>query len=113
MRSSSFFATSSLALTVFAFALDASAQSLTGNVGSAGVTDGERALEARLGVDGDGNAGSRAHFDYAFTDWYQLRLITSFSQPDDEDWDFSSFTVENWLQWSEEANDSSGFNGGL
>ena len=113
MRFSSFFATSSLALTVFAFALDASAQSLTGNVGSAGVTDGERALEARLGVDGDGNAGSRAHFDYAFTDWYQLRLITSFSQPDDEDWDFSSFTVENWLQWSEEANDNSGFNGGL
>lgn len=91
----------------------ATAQSLTGNVGSAGISDGERALEARIGVDEEGNAGARIHYDYSFTGWYQLRLIGSFSQPDGGDWDYSAFTVENWFQWSEEASDNSGFNGGL
>jgi len=91
----------------------ASAQSLTGNVGSAGVTDGERAIEARIGADEDGNAASRVHYDYSFTGWYQFRVVGSFSQPDGEDWDFSALTVENWFQWSEEADDNSGFNGGF
>lgn len=91
----------------------ASAQSLTGNVGSAGVTDGERGVEARIGFDDDGNLGSRVHYDHSFTGWYQLRLIGSFSQPDGGDFEFRSFTIENWLQWSEEADDNSGFKGGL
>ncbi|MEM7492903.1 MAG: hypothetical protein AAF296_05935 [Pseudomonadota bacterium] len=89
------------------------AQSLTGNVGSAGVTNGERGVEARIGFDDDGNLGSRVHYDQSFTGWYQLRLIGSFSQPDGGNFDFRSFTIENWLQWSEEASDNSGFNGGL
>ncbi|MEO0786246.1 MAG: hypothetical protein AAFY10_11145 [Pseudomonadota bacterium] len=91
----------------------ASAQSLTGNVGSAGVTDGEHGIEGRIGIDDENNAGARVHYDHSFSDWYQLRLIGSFSQPDGEDWDFSAFTVENWFQWSEEADDNSGFNGGF
>jgi hypothetical protein len=98
---------------LLAFAPSAKAQSLTGNVGSAGVTAGEHAVEARFGVDDEGAAGARAHYDYAFTGWYQLRLIGAFAKPDDDDWDFSSFTIENWLQWREEADDNSGFNGGV
>ncbi len=89
------------------------AQSLTGNVGSAGVTDGEQAVEVRFGVDDEGAAGARAHYDYSFTGRYQVRLIGAFGKPDAGDWDFSSFTIENWFQWSEEADDNSGFNGGL
>lgn len=91
----------------------AHAQSLTGNVGSAGVTDGERGIETRFGIDDDGNAASRVHYDHSFTDWYQLRVIGAFSQPDGGDWDYRGFTIENWFQWSEEASDNSGFNGGL
>ncbi|MGB3625528.1 MAG: hypothetical protein WA989_06865 [Henriciella sp.] len=94
-------------------ALPATAQSLTGNVGSAGVTKGEQSIEGRLGLDEAGNAASRLHVDNAFTGWYQLRLISAFSKPDGEDWDFSSLTLENWFQWREEADDNSGFNGGL
>ena len=94
-------------------ALPSYAQSLTGNVGSAGVTDGERGIESRIGFDEDGNAGARVHYDHAFTDWYQLRLFAAFSQPDGEDWDYNSFTIENWLQWSTEASDNAGFNGGV
>lgn len=97
----------------FAFSPVAKAQSLTGNVGSAGVSDGEQSIEARLGINDDGDAGARAHYDYAATGWYQLRLISSFSRPDAEDWDFSAFTIENWFQWSEEARSGEGFNGGL
>ncbi len=93
--------------------LPAQAQSLTGNVGSAGVTKAEQSVEARLGLDDEGNAASRIHYDNAFTDWYQLRLIGSFSKPDSEDWDLTGLTVENWFQWSEEQADNSGFNGGL
>ncbi|MEL7232303.1 MAG: hypothetical protein AAGJ85_07325 [Pseudomonadota bacterium] len=100
------------AATTFCFST-ASAQSRAGNVGSAGVTEGERGVEARIGFDDDGNLGSRIHYDHSFNDWYQLRLIGSFSQPDGGDFDFRSFTVENWLQWSEEADDNSGFNGGI
>ena len=91
----------------------AHAQSLTGNVGSAGVTEGERGVETRFGFDDEGNAGARVHYDHAFTGWYQLRVIGAFSQPDGGDWDYSSLTFENWFQWSEEASDGSGFNGGL
>ncbi len=91
----------------------AEAQSLTGNVGSAGVTDGERAVEFRAGLDDENNVASRIHYDHSFSDWYQLRLIGRFSRPEDENWDFTSFTVENWFQWSEEASDGQGFNGGL
>lgn len=98
---------------ISAFSLSGHAQSLTGNVGSAGVSKGEQSVEARLGVDEDGNAGSRIHYDNAFTDWYQFRLLAAFSQPDGEDWDVSSLTVENWLQWREEADDNTGFNGGI
>lgn len=95
------------------FLAQAGAQSLTGNVGSAGVSKGEQSVEARIGLDDQGNAASRVHYDHAFTDWYQLRLIAGFSQPEDKDWDFSSVTLENWFQWREEARDNSGFNGGL
>lgn len=91
----------------------AAAQSLTGNVGSAGISEGEQSVEARLGFDEDGNAGTRLHYDNAFTGWYQLRVITAFSKPEDGDWDFSALTLENWLQWSEEGADGEGFNGGL
>ncbi|MEO1188338.1 MAG: hypothetical protein AAFW60_04630, partial [Pseudomonadota bacterium] len=104
-----FFATAMIG----ASALPAFAQSLTGNVGSAGVTDGEQAVEARIGFDEDDNIAARVHYDYSFTDWYQVRVIGSFSQPDGGDWDYRSLTIENWLQWSEEADDNSGFNGGL
>ena len=89
------------------------AQSLTGNVGSAGITAGEQGIETRFGFNDDGDAAGRVHYDYSFSDRYQLRLIGAFSQPDGQDLDFSSFTVENWFQWSEEASDNSGFNGGL
>ncbi|WP_306251624.1 hypothetical protein [Parvularcula sp. IMCC14364] len=110
-----FFTRLALAATLFiSFAgLPAHAQSLTGNVGSAGVTDGEQAFEARLGINDDGDAASRIHYDYSFNDWYQLRIIVSFSQPDGEDWDYTGITFENWLQWREEADDNSSFNGGL
>ena len=91
----------------------ANAQSLAGNVGSAGVTDGERGVEFRIGIDDDGNSGSRIHYDHSFTGWYQLRTIASFSRPDSSQMDFSSLTLENWFQWSEEKKDNSGFHGGI
>jgi len=94
-------------------AAPANAQSLTGNVGSAGVTDGERSVEFRTGFDDEGNAAGRLHYDYALTDWYQFRVIGAFRKPDKQDWDFTGLTFENWFQWSEEAGDQSGFNGGL
>lgn len=99
-------------VTVFAM-LPAGAQSLTGNVGSAGVTKGEQSVEGRLGLDDEGNAASRFHYDNALTDWYMFRLIGSFSKPDGEDWDLAGLTAENWFQWREERADNSGFNGGL
>lgn len=111
------FHVSRLVVSVFAVAgtasLPAAAQSLTGNVGSAGVSEGERGIEARLGLDEEGSAASRIHYDHAFTGWYQLRVIGSFRRPDGEDWDFSALTLENWFQWSEETRDNSGFNGGI
>lgn len=91
----------------------AAAQSLTGNVGSAAITDGERSIEARFGANDDGELGGRVHYDQAFTDWYQLRVIGAFQQPDGGDWDFRGVTFENWLQWREEARDGAGFNGGV
>lgn len=106
-------APSILAVGALFFTATAEAQSLTGNVGSAGVSDGEQSLETRFGINDNGDAGARVHYDYAATDWYQLRLISSFSRPNAEDWDFSAFTVENWFQWSEEARSNEGFNGGL
>lgn len=90
----------------------ANAQSLTGNVGSAAINQGERAVESRIGFDNQGNAAFRSQFQYAFTDWYQLRIIGAFSRPDDGDWNYSATTLENWFQWREEAEDGSGFNGG-
>lgn len=106
---------SSAAILGTAWLLDptAQAQSLTGNVGSAGVTEGERGAEFRVGLDDQGNAGSRLHYDQSFSDWYQLRLIGAFSRPDGGDWDYGGFTIENWFQWSEEADDDTGFNGGF
>lgn len=91
----------------------AQAQSLTGNVGSAAINQGERAVESRIGFDSDGNAAFRFQGEYAFTDWYQLRVIGAFSRPDDGDWSYSATTFENWFQWREEAEDASGFNGGV
>ena len=91
----------------------AGAQSLTGNVGSAAINQGERAVESRIGFDSDGNAAFRFQVEYAFTDWYQLRVIGAFSRPDDGDWNYSATTLENWFQWREEAEDASGFNGGV
>lgn len=113
MRHSKYYGAALAAVFLVPGLTPALAQSLTGNVGSAGVTDGKQAVEARIGFDDEGNIGSRVHYDYSFTDKYQLRLFASFSQPEDGDWDFSSFTIENWFQWSEEASDNSGFNGGL
>lgn len=94
-------------------ALPAHAQSLTGNVGSADVSSGESAVEVRLGFGDSGDAAARVHYEHALTDWYQLRVIGSFSQVEGEDWDFHALTFENWLQWAEEAGDNSGFNGGV
>jgi hypothetical protein len=91
----------------------ANAQSLTGNVGSAAITQGERAVESRVGFDNQGNAAFRLQFEYAITDWYQLRVIGAFSRPDDEGWNYTATTLENWFQWREEAEDDSGFNGGV
>ncbi|HAY06901.1 MAG TPA: hypothetical protein PKV67_11410 [Hyphomonas sp.] len=88
-------------------------QSLTGNVGSAGISAGDRSVEARAGVDHEGNLASRFHYDQALSDWYQLRVIAAFAKPEGGDLDFSGMTLENWLQWSEEGDDQSGFNGGL
>lgn len=98
---------------VLATAVPASAQSLTGNVGSAGITKGERAVEVRAGVTDEGDGASRMHYEQAFTDWYQLRVIASFDHPADDKSDFDALTFENWFQWSEEADDNSGFNGGV
>lgn len=91
----------------------ASAQSLTGNVGSANVSAGGRAAEVRAGVDDAGAAQVRVHYEQAFSDWYQVRAIAAFRQADDADWEYSGLTVENSFQWSEEARDGTGFNGGL
>jgi hypothetical protein len=101
------------AVAVLAVAPVAAAQSLTGNVGSAGIAEGDRALEVRAGVADTGDAASRVHYDHAFTDWYQLRTVAAFSRPDAGEWKFSALAFENWFQWSEEAADQSGFNGGL
>lgn len=103
----------SLAVASIWVALPAYGQSLTGNVGSAAITAGESAAEIRLGVNDDGDAAARAHYEYAFTDAYQLRVIGTFSQPDDQDWDFRGLTFENWFQWAKESKDGAGFNGGL
>jgi hypothetical protein len=102
-----------LALSALLSASPAAAQSLTGNVGSAGITKGERAVEVRAGFNEAGDAASRLHFDHAFSDWYQLRVIAGFAQPDGEDWDYRGLTFENWFQWREEQRDGAGFNGGL
>jgi hypothetical protein len=95
------------------FAAPAHAQSLTGSVGSANITAGETGVEVRAGVNDAGDAAFRVQYEYAFTDWYQLRTIGLFEQPDGEDWEFAALTFENWFQWSEEADDGAGFNGGL
>lgn len=105
--------TALLALVCSFSAMPAFAQSLTGNVGSAGVSEGEQSVEARIGLNSDGDLASRAHYDYGFTSWYQLRVIGAFSQPDGGEFDFTGLTLENWFQWSEEADDDTGFNGGL
>lgn len=89
------------------------AQSLTGNVGSAGVSAGERAAEVRVGMDDAGNAAARVQYEQAFSGWYQLRAIAAFRQPEDGSWDYSGLTIENWFQWAEESRDGAGFNGGL
>lgn len=91
----------------------ASAQSLTGNVGSADITKGERAIESRFGLNDEGDAAARFQFEQAFTDWYQIRVIGAFARPDGGQWDINSVTIENWLQWRAEMPDGSGFNGGL
>ena len=91
----------------------AAAQSLTGNVGSAGISPGDRSVEARAGMDEEGNLASRIHYDQALTDWYQVRVIAAFERPDEGDTAFNGLTVENWFQWSEENGDGTGFNGGL
>lgn len=91
----------------------AEAQSLTGNVGSANVGGGDRSAEARLGIDETGSAASRLHYEYAFSDWYQLRTIASFRRPDDGEWSYSGLTLENWFQWAEEGANNKGFNGGV
>jgi len=103
----------SLALTVAGFASAASAQSLTGNVGSANITAGDRAAEARLGMNDEGAAQSRFHYEQAFSERYQLRVIAAFRKTDDQDWDYSGLTFENWFQWSTESKSGDGFNGGL
>ncbi|KCZ93049.1 hypothetical protein HHI_10189 [Hyphomonas hirschiana VP5] len=97
----------------FAFSGAAWGQSLTGNVGSAGISQGDRSAEWRAGMEDEGNLASRIHFDQAITGWYQVRVTGSFRKPDGQDWDYTGLTIENWFQWSEEAGDTSGFNGGL
>lgn len=92
---------------------EASGQSLTGNVGSAGISAGNRSVEVRAGIDDEGNLGSRIHYDQALTGWYQFRVIAAFRRPDTGEADFSGLTLENWFQWSEEGTDNAGFNGGL
>ena len=94
-------------------ALPAHAQSLTGNVGSANITAGDSSVEARIGIADNGDAAARVHYQHAFSDGYQFRVIGSFSQPDGQDWDFSALTLENWFQWAEENKDGTGFNGGF
>jgi hypothetical protein len=90
----------------------AHAQSLTGNTGSASITAGERGVEWRVGFNANGDAAARIHYDHAFSDWYQLRVIGAFRQPDGGAWDYGGLTLENWFQWRKEADDGTGFNGG-
>lgn len=103
----------SLAASAMAIGLPAHGQSLTGNVGSAAITAGESASELRFGLNDEGDAAARVHYEYAFSETYQLRIIGSFSRPDDQDWGFRGLTFENWLQWAEEARNGEGFNGGI
>ncbi len=91
----------------------AHAQSLTGNVGSANISAGERSVEARIGIDEDSVAQSRVHYEQSLAGWYKLRLIAGFRKPDGGDWDYSSITAENWVQWASESKTGEGFNGGL
>lgn len=91
----------------------ANAQSLTGNVGSANITEGDRSVEARIGTDEAGTIQSRVHVEQSFAGWYKLRLIAGFSKPEEGDWDYSGVTAENWFQWASESKTGEGFNGGL
>jgi len=88
--------------------LPAGAQSLTGSVGSANISGGENAVEVRTGFSDNGDVGARIHYEHAFSDSYQLRVIGSFTQPGSADWDFAGLTFENWFQWAEEADDGNG-----
>ena len=56
-------------------------QSLTGNVGSAGISEGSRSIEFRTGFDDDGNLAGRIHYDQALTGWYQFRVIGAVRKP--------------------------------
>jgi len=96
-----------------AFTAGAQAQSLTGNAGSANISEGDRALELRAGIDDEGNVQTRVHIEQAFTGWYQLRAISAFRQLKGGSWGYSGFTLENWFQWAEEGEDGRGLNGGL
>lgn len=109
----SFLLTLTLISASSAFSGAAWGQSLTGNVGSAGISAGDRSVEARAGIDDEGNLGSRIHYDQALTGWYQFRVIAAFERPDAGEADFSGVTLENWFQWSEESSDGKGFNGGV
>ena len=94
-------------------ALPAQAQSLTGNVGSAAITAGDSAAEVRFGINSSDQIDARLHYEFAPSEWYQLRVIGAFNQPGGADWDFSALTLENWLQWADESSDGTGFNGGI
>lgn len=95
------------------FAVAANAQSLTGSVSGAGIDRGEREIEARFGMSDDGAAGSRVHVQYGFTDWYRARIVVSATDRIGEGWRYGGATLDNHFQWAAEADDNSGFNGGL
>lgn len=101
-----------LLLSAFSLPGIAWSQSLTGNVGSAGITSGDRSIELRTGIDDTGTLASRLHYDQALTGWYQFRVIAAFEKPDGASMEYNGVTLENWLQWSEEGDDGSGLNAG-
>lgn len=103
-----------LPITLSAFSLSGVAwgQSLTGNVGSAGIRSGDRSIEWRTGIDDTDNLATRIHYDQALSGWYQFRVIAAFQKPVGGEFNYTGITLENWIQWSEESSDGSGFNGG-
>ena len=94
------------------------AASPVSNVGTAKVDKGEYSIEQRFGYTLDTPDESnherlrlRQHFDYGFTDWYALRVITQQDKPYGDSLEWRSATIENRFQLFEK--DVDGWDGGF